>query len=96
MIGESKLLKTHFRAIEDILEVKGKLLNSAGHSLHKGNGREFFVKEFLVSHLGNHVSVGTGEIINHLSEPNVTRNQWDVVIYNNKVSLVNLWMGFLS
>ncbi|MFF2498979.1 hypothetical protein [Peribacillus sp. NPDC058075] len=50
------MLKENFRAVEDIFEVKGKSLNSASHPLHKGNGREFFVKEFLSSHLGKHVS----------------------------------------
>lgn len=79
------MLQSHFGVIEDILEVKGKLLNNAGHSLHKGNGREFFVKEFLTHHIGKHISVGTGEIIDHNSAPKQSRNQWDVVLYNNKI-----------
>lgn len=83
------MFQAHFNAIEDILEVKGKLLKSAGHSLHKGNGREFFVKEFLTSHLGQHVSIGTGEIISSDSKPNEQRNQWDVVIYNNKIPKIS-------
>ncbi|MBX4163364.1 DUF6602 domain-containing protein [Priestia megaterium] len=79
------MLQSHFKAIEDILAVKGKLLNNAGHTLHKGNGREFFVKEFLMHHIGKHLSIGTGELINHNSTPKQSRNQWDVVIYNNKI-----------
>lgn len=70
--GLLNMLKEHFRAVEDILEVKGKSLNSASHPLHKGNGREFFVRGFLSSHLGKHVSKKQGKII---TDPHITMDR---------------------
>lgn len=68
-------------AVEDHLLAISRIPANAGHSLHKGTPREAFIREFLESHLNSTVAIGTGEIIDANSKPNVQRNQFDIVIY---------------
>jgi len=68
-------------AKENALVAISKVPANAGHSLHKGTPREAFIKEFLEDHLPENVAIGTGEIIDSNSSPNVQRNQFDIVIY---------------
>lgn len=68
-------------AKENALVAISKVPANAGHPLHKGTPREAFIKEFLVDHLPGNVAIGTGEIIDSNSIPNVQRNQFDIVIY---------------
>jgi len=75
------MLKSHMDAKENTLVVISKVPANAGHSLHKGTPREAFIKEFLEDHLPENVKIGTGEIIDSNSAPNVQRNQFDIVIY---------------
>ena len=81
------MLKTHLDAIEKKLSAQAVIQESTGHNLHKGTPREFFIKEFLQSHLPENVSIGTGEIIDSSSRPAQKRNQFDIVIYNNNYKL---------
>lgn len=75
------MLNSHMNAIENALIAISKIPANSGHSLHKGTPREAFIKEFLQSHLPENVAIGTGEIIDASSKPNVQRNQFDIVIY---------------
>lgn len=68
-------------AKENALVAISKIPANSGHSLHKGTPREAFIKEFLESHLSENVSIGSGELIDANSKPNVPRNQYDIVIY---------------
>lgn len=75
------MLKAHMDAVESQLLTTSKIPANSGHTLHKGTPREAFIKEFLEAHLSENVAVGTGEIIDAASKPNVNRNQYDIVIY---------------
>ena len=75
------MLKSHMNAIEAVLVATSKVPANSGHPLHKGTPREAFIKEFLENHLPSNVDIGTGEIIDANSEPNQSRNQFDIVIY---------------
>jgi hypothetical protein len=75
------MLTAHMNAVEDHLLAISRIPANAGHSLHKGTPREAFIREFLENHLNSTVAIGTGEIIDSRSKPNVQRNQFDIVIY---------------
>lgn len=75
------MLKAHMDAKENALIDISKIPANTGHALHKGTPREAFIKEFLESHLPANLAIGTGEIIDATSKPNVQRNQFDIVIY---------------
>jgi len=75
------MLKSHMDAIEKQLIATSKIPANSGHPLHKGTPREAFIKQFLQSHLPETVSIGSGEIIDHQSQPGQQRNQFDIVIY---------------
>jgi hypothetical protein len=89
------MLKSHFDAQENKLLYISKIPENAGHALHKGTPREAFIREFLEDHLNKKVSVGTGEIIDHTSEPNpkTPRNQFDLVIFDNNYPKLNFGGG---
>ena len=75
------MLKSHMDAKEDALIAISKIPANSGHSLHKGTPREAFIKKFLIDHLPSNVDIGTGEIIDAVSLPNQSCNQFDIVIY---------------
>ena len=75
------MLKSHIDTMENHLLAISQIPANAGHPLHKGTPREAFIKEFLASHLGEGVAIGTGEIIDANSGPNERRNQIDIVIH---------------
>ncbi|WP_237673430.1 DUF6602 domain-containing protein [Vreelandella profundi] len=75
------MIKSHLEAVEDQLLVTSRIPANSGHSLHKGTPREAFIKEFLINHLSETVSIGTGEMVDCNSKPNEQRNQFDIVIY---------------
>ena len=75
------MLNAHLDAIEDSLLSQSKIQKNSGHSIHKGTPREEFIREFLSSHLGENLAIGSGEIIDANSKPGEKRNQIDIVIY---------------
>lgn len=83
------LLNQHFNDIEKLLIAKSQIASNSGHSLHKGNARENFIKEFLKNHIGDTVKIGTGEIINCDSKINEKRNQHDIILYNSAFPKIN-------
>lgn len=77
------MLEAHFDAVEATLLQTSQIAANAGHTLHRGTPRENLITNFLSTHLGANVAIGTGEVIDHLSMPRDTRNQFDIVIYRN-------------
>lgn len=75
------MIKSHMDARENALIAISKIPANSGHSLHKGTPREAFIKEFLEQHLPENIAIGTGEIIDADSKPNVQRNQFDLILY---------------
>jgi hypothetical protein len=77
------MLKTHMDAREALFLAQWQLQAHAGHSLHKGNPREFFVRKFLREHLPPTMAIGTGELIDAGSKPKERRNQHDIVLFRD-------------
>ena len=92
------MLAAHMKAKEDELVAISKVPANAGHPLHKGTPREAFIKTFLEEHLPTTVSLGTGEIFDHKSQPKEPRNQFDLVVFKQnypKLSFGGDISGFL-
>lgn len=81
MVSVSSMLIAFLELLEKALAAQGRILNIAGHSLHKGTPREIFVRDFLRNNLPGGVCIGTGEIIDARSLPNESRHQHDIVLY---------------
>lgn len=92
------MLKAHMQNCEKQLLSQCQIPAITGHTLHKGNPREVFVREFLEHHLPSLVDIGTGEIIDCNSAPKEPRNQHDIVIYHRtypKLHFGGDTLGFL-
>lgn len=87
------MLKRHFDYIEKLILAESRVVDEAGHSIHKGNPREFFIRDFLEKHIGERAAFGTGEIIDANSKPSERRNQIDIVIYRPDYPKLNLGGG---
>lgn len=91
------LLITHMNAQEEKLLTDSKIPASAGHTLHKGTPREFFIENFLKNHLSEKVAIGKGEIIDCHSIPNPLkgegRPQIDIVVYKKEYPKLDLGGG---
>lgn len=85
------MLKTHMDAIEEHLVAVSRIPANSGHSLHKWTPREAFIKEFLEKHLSENVAIWTWEIIDANSQPNIPRNQYDIVIYKKNYPKLDFW-----
>lgn len=81
------MLLSHINAIERILVAQSKVAQNAGHPSLKGWPREWFVRDFLQTHLPSSLEIGHGEIIDRDSTPDPPqdglRNEVDIVIYRN-------------
>jgi hypothetical protein len=76
-----RMLEAHFDEVESTLLQTSRISANAGHTLHRGTPRENLITNFLSTHLGANVAIGTGEVIDHRSMPRDQRNQFDIVIY---------------
>lgn len=76
------MLQAHLSAVEKKLLAEYAISGNSGHPLHKGTPREAFVRAFLSDHLGTHVGIGTGEVIDSDSRPAERRNQFDTILYD--------------
>lgn len=93
------MLVSHINAFEHQLLASSRIPAGAGHSLHKGTPREHFIRNFLETHLGEHLAISTGEIIDCDSKPSESRNQFDIVIYKKNFPKLNFGgdiFGFLA
>ncbi|MBZ5524829.1 MAG: hypothetical protein LAP21_21540 [Acidobacteriia bacterium] len=79
------MLKAHLDSVEGKLLAESQIAANAGHSLHKGDPRESFIREFLEGHLSERVAIGRGEVIDASSTPNppptAQRPNFDIVLY---------------
>lgn len=75
------MIASHLAYVEKSLLALSQVAGTAGHPIHKGMPREWFVREFLESYLSERVAVGTGEIIDATAVAGAARNQIDVVVY---------------
>jgi hypothetical protein len=82
--GYHVMLSAHFELIEKCLIARSEIVDTSGHSVHKGTPREAFVREFLQDHLPQNLSIGQGEIIDKDSQPREERHNIDVVLYRNE------------
>ena len=90
------IFANHLSAQEISLLSLIKIQEHVGHPLHKGIPREMFIKEFLLKHIGESHSVGTGEIIDLMSKPKESRNQIDIILYDNKFPKLDVGGGCSS
>ncbi|QTA86176.1 DUF6602 domain-containing protein [Desulfonema magnum] len=76
---------SHINAIEQVLAAQSAAAQNAGHPNLRGGPREWFIQEFLESHLPTILEIGQGEIIDENSRPKPPRGSYrpqvDLVIY---------------
>jgi hypothetical protein len=87
------MLQSHLAAVEQQLLATSKIPANSGNSLSKGTPREAFISEFLASHLGRNVQVGTGEIIDGDSVAGQKRPQLDVIIARSDLPRIDFGGG---
>lgn len=79
------MLLSHLNAIEKVLIAQSATAQNAGHPNLRGGPREWFIRDFLQSHLPTNLEIGQGEIIDEDSKPEPPkgryRNQVDIVLY---------------
>ena len=79
------MIVSHLNAIEKVLIAQSRIADNAGHPNLRGGPREWFIQEYLETHLPTILEIGQGEIIDEDSEPNPDqrnyRPQVDLVIY---------------
>ncbi len=79
------MLMSHINAIEKILVAQGLAAQDAGHPSLRGWPREWFIRDFLLSHLPSTLEIGHGEIIDEDSSPEPFpgdyRPEVDIVLY---------------
>jgi hypothetical protein len=90
------MLVKHMADVEATLLARAQIAGNAGHTVHRGTPREYFVKEFLEGHLSVRAAVGTGEIIDANSLPREKRNQFDLVIYDADYPRINMEGGITA
>lgn len=93
------MLADHFAAVEASLLAQAAIPANAGHMLHRGTPREWFIRDFLERHISKRLSIGSGEIIDSGSRSRELRNQHDIVLHNADYPRINLGGGldiFLS
>lgn len=87
------MLVSHINAIEEVLIAQSKTAKNAGHPNLRGGPREWFIRDFLSSHLPSTLEVGQGEIIDVNSKPNPPRGSYrpqaDVVIYRRDMPKIS-------
>lgn len=87
------MLKSHINAIEKVLISQSQIASYAGHTNLRGGPREWFIREFLESHLPSTLENGQGEIIDSNSIPRPSpanyRPQVDVVIYRRDLPKIS-------
>ncbi|PCH63718.1 MAG: hypothetical protein COC19_00700 [SAR86 cluster bacterium] len=87
------MLVSHINAIEEVLIAQSRTATNAGHPNLRGGPREWFIRDFLASHLPSTLEIGQGEIIDVNSQPNPPpgsyRPQVDVVVYRRDMPKIS-------
>lgn len=88
------MLQSHLNAIEAVLLAQSITAQNAGHPNLRGGPREWFIRDFLSTHLPGTLEVGQGEIIDASSKPSPDpkhyRPQVDIVLYRKDVPRISL------
>lgn len=88
------MLRSHLNAIESVLLSQSIAASNAGHPNLRGGPREWFIRDFLNSHLPATLKIGQGEIIDPDSEPNPSpdkyRPQVDIILYRRDLPIISL------
>ena len=83
------MLEAHLNAIEQVLIAQSNAAQNAGNPNLRGGPREWFIHEFLESHLPSIYEIGQGEIIDENSTPEPPkgnyRSQVDLIIYRRDI-----------
>lgn len=83
------MLASHLNALEKVMIAQSAAAINAGHPNLRGGPREWFVRDFLESHLPSNLEIGQGEIIDSQSIPKPPRSNYrpqaDIVIYRRDV-----------
>jgi len=82
MTRQKKVLSDYFFTLIAGFVAQIDALSSLEHALTKGELREVFVEALLKKFLPNHLSVGTGIIINNKTAQS---KQTDIVVYDNRI-----------
>ena len=87
------MLQSHINAIEQVLLAQSVAAQNAGHPNLRGGPREWFIRDFLTSHLPATLEVGQGEVIDSASVPNppkgTYRPQVDIVLYRRDMPKIH-------
>ncbi|QTA79880.1 YcgL-like domain-containing protein [Desulfonema limicola] len=87
------MLVAHLNAIEYVLLAQSKAAQNAGHPNLRGGPREWFIHEFLESHLPSILEIGQGEIIDENSIPEPSKKEYraqvDLIIYRRDLPKIN-------
>ena len=79
------MLKSHLNAVESVLLAQSQSASNAGHPNLRGGPREWFIRDFLSTHLPGTLEVGQGEVIDSSSSPRPPRGNYrpqvDIVLY---------------
>lgn len=88
------MLRSHLNAIESVLLAQSNAASNAGHPNLRGGPREWFIQDFLRSHLPGTLEIGQGEIIDPDSKPRPKpkqyRGQVDIVLYRKDLPVISL------
>jgi hypothetical protein len=88
------MLRSHLNAIESVLLAQSTAASNAGHPNIRGGPREWFIRDFLISHLPENLQIGQGEIIDPDSKPNPNpkqyRHQVDIILYRKDLPKISL------
>ena len=79
------MLLSHLNAVEKSILARSEIAQNAGHTNLRGNPREWFIQEFLETHLPKSLEVGQGEVIDMSSQPGPIKGQYraqiDTLLY---------------
>jgi len=93
LAARSNMLISHINAIEEVLLAQSRTATNAGHPNLRGGPREWFIRDFLSSHLPSTLEIGQGEIIDVNSQPNPPRGSYrpqaDVVVYRRDMPKIS-------
>jgi hypothetical protein len=88
------MLASHLNALEKVMIAQSAVAINAGHPNLRGSPREWFIRDFLESHLPSSLEIGQGEIIDFRSSPKLPRSNYrpqaDIVIYRRDVPKIAL------
>lgn len=87
------MLQSYINAIEQVLLAQSVAAKNAGHPNLRGGPREWFIRDFLTTHLPSTLEIGQGELIDSDSMPappkGSYRPQVDIVLYRRDMPKIS-------